>query len=256
MSKDTQKTYSAQTASFLAKVGECMPHLDSDEMQAWIQNPKLLKRMLGHALSAPCYNSSYVRVDEKNKKLKNQYAGDLEKVGASVEGIQCKGSNPFELHGLKVELRFCLEYNDYEDHTEVVFRPWLSIFNDDLMDDVDFCAEHFFRGFKKLGLVPDAERMLFLNCNHRTSLSEFMYDTEIEYANALAAHLNKHYTTRLSVEEKGGEWLIHFFLLKGGASAFSTEFRFPKNAISQGIEKKAQREREQAAAKREQAAAN
>lgn len=244
MSNDTQKTYSAQTASFLAKVGECMPRLDSEDMQAWIQNPKLLKRMLEHALSNPCDDLNFPQVAVKKRKISTQYWGDLKEVKSSVEDISCKGSNPFELHNLSVDLKFFIEYQAYDDHIEIVFRPLLNVFNDDLMDDVEFYADHFFRGHKKMGLALSGDDLLSMLCRQTYSLSQMLHDAELEYANALAAHLNTHCTTRFSVEEMSNEWVVNLFLLKDGASAFSTQFHFPKNAISQGIEKKAQRERE------------
>src|SRR3989344_4056544 len=41
-----QKTYSRQTAKFLAVVVENMPCISSDVMQGWIENPKALQRFL------------------------------------------------------------------------------------------------------------------------------------------------------------------------------------------------------------------
>jgi hypothetical protein len=41
-----QKTYSKHTAKFLAAVGENMPELTGQQMQAWIQNPLILQKAL------------------------------------------------------------------------------------------------------------------------------------------------------------------------------------------------------------------
>ena len=42
----TQKTYDRQTAKFLAVVGENMPVMTGDVMQSWIENPKVVGRVL------------------------------------------------------------------------------------------------------------------------------------------------------------------------------------------------------------------
>lgn len=49
----TTKTFDGQTARFLAAVATCMPSLQGDVMQGWIDNPKALKKALAGALCSP-----------------------------------------------------------------------------------------------------------------------------------------------------------------------------------------------------------
>lgn len=44
--KDGQKTYDSLTAKFLAVAAECMPNLQGEVIQGWIENPAALKRAL------------------------------------------------------------------------------------------------------------------------------------------------------------------------------------------------------------------
>ncbi len=48
-----QKTLDKQTDKLIAMVTQCMPDLDSDNMQEWIHNPKGLNKVLKEALCPP-----------------------------------------------------------------------------------------------------------------------------------------------------------------------------------------------------------
>lgn len=48
-----QKTYHNQTAKFIATVAQNMPEISSDVMQAWIENPRGLSKVLAEALCPP-----------------------------------------------------------------------------------------------------------------------------------------------------------------------------------------------------------
>lgn len=65
----TTKTFDGQTARFLAAVATCMPSLQGDVMQGWIDNPNALKKVLAGALCPP-------QVEEPNVYLRQLYAGE------------------------------------------------------------------------------------------------------------------------------------------------------------------------------------
>lgn len=48
-----QNTLSRQTAKLIAMMAQCMPDLDGDTMQEWIENPNGLKKVLREALCPP-----------------------------------------------------------------------------------------------------------------------------------------------------------------------------------------------------------
>jgi hypothetical protein len=65
----TTKTFDGQTARFLAAVATCMPSLQGDVMQGWIDNPNALKKVLAGALCPP-------QVEEPKVYLQQLYVGE------------------------------------------------------------------------------------------------------------------------------------------------------------------------------------
>lgn len=49
----TTNTYHGQTAKFIAKVAENVPHISAQTMQNWIENPNALRKALDRALVIP-----------------------------------------------------------------------------------------------------------------------------------------------------------------------------------------------------------
>jgi len=60
------------------------------------------------------------------------------------------------------------------------------------------------------------------------SLSYVLWNLEVDYINRVIQHIQKHLSTRLSVDEEATEWVIYLHLLKDGASWFTTRFRLSK----------------------------
>lgn len=81
----SQETFHRQTATYLAKVGECMPVLPKDEMQFWIDNPSDLKAALARALVREIHQA-----DSKNESK------PWEKVWKTINlGTRLKTANAF-----------------------------------------------------------------------------------------------------------------------------------------------------------------
>ncbi len=63
------KTFDSQTARFLAAVATCMPSLQGDVMQGWIDNPNALKKTLAGAFCPP-------QIKKSNAYLLGFYFGE------------------------------------------------------------------------------------------------------------------------------------------------------------------------------------
>ena len=67
---NNQKTYHKQTAKFLSSVATCIPELSSDVMKGWIDNPKILQKVLKQALClAGCCPASVLGTDGTREAL-------------------------------------------------------------------------------------------------------------------------------------------------------------------------------------------
>jgi hypothetical protein len=75
------KTYDGQTGKFLAKVAENMPKIPASIMQAWIENPTGLKKVLTEALLPP----------QKFEVWKTVKIGDLHNADAIRKAIKKSG---------------------------------------------------------------------------------------------------------------------------------------------------------------------
>ncbi len=237
MSNGKQKTFDAQTAKFLAVVSENMPRLDSEWMQEWIQNPKLLQKMLSRALSEPCME------DYRHKSASGEPSlEELEELMLSVEEVRCTGVNPFTVVGTDLELIIAPEYLYQGENDKLMLRPILVLTSKDLTNfwSLKLIAMDCFRNHEKWGIQFDRSHVFSLLENENSGLSGILWDLETAYANQVLKHIEKNYPVKISVVEGSSVWTIHFNLMKDGATLVTNVFQLPKKLLSEQIQKATQ----------------
>ena len=132
MSNDKQKTYDKHTAQFITVAVQNMPSLSKDQMQLWIEHPKLLQRILEIALSQPYIPEHWSRMNEESVPLR---LPDIVK------------ANPFELEDRTFELSLVLKWTQ-EGYVASIKVDLIGT-DDELLDSYTIKSDDLVRGFER-----------------------------------------------------------------------------------------------------------
>ena len=251
MSKDQQKTYDAQTAKFLAVVSEHIPRLNSEEMQRWIEKPKALRRMLSHALSKPTIEYNEYSVHDK----KTFWEGNSEDIPIPSDVVLCRGNIPLPVDDYEFSLKFGVEFDTRADkrHT-LVLRPWILLDHKEFKGNeyetcFDLRSEDYLSSHQKMGFGFNTDLVLALLENWNCSLSNFIWELEMDYVDRAIEYVKKNYTMRLTIQEHvDNKWELCLFLLKDKASYTTFRVSLPKKALADALEEVEKFRAEEAAA--------